>query len=54
MKTISVHEDGTELAYLDSGAPEDATYTTIFAVHGVAFSSRSFFDPLFALLLSSL
>ena len=44
MKSIVVHEDGTELSYLDSGPPSSTNpiYTTIFAVHGIVFSSRSF------------
>lgn len=43
MKSIVVHEDGTELSYLDSGSPSSPNpiYTTIFAVHGIVFSSRS-------------
>ncbi|KAF8224406.1 alpha/beta-hydrolase [Tricholoma matsutake] len=46
MESIVVHEDGTELAYLDSGPPFSETlstyYTTIFAVHGIMFSSPIF------------
>jgi hypothetical protein len=49
---IIVHEDGTKLTYIDSGPPSsETTYTTIFAVHGMVFSSRSFSNALSALLL---
>jgi hypothetical protein len=48
MQTIVVDNDGTELAYLDSGPPSSRNiYSTIFAVHGITFTSRSFYDRLF-------
>jgi pimeloyl-ACP methyl ester carboxylesterase len=47
MQTIVVDKDGTELAYLDSGPPSSGTtYTTIFAVHGITFTSRLFYHRL--------
>ncbi|EEB87037.1 hypothetical protein MPER_15798, partial [Moniliophthora perniciosa FA553] len=33
---------GVELSYLDSGAPSHSPYTTIFAVHGMIFTSAIF------------
>jgi hypothetical protein len=44
--TIVVDNKGTELAYIDSGPPTSGgVYSTIFAVHGVVFASRSSFQP---------
>lgn len=41
--TLVVNTAGVELAYLDSGAPADASsYTTIFAVHGMIFTNRAY------------
>ncbi|PBK63889.1 hypothetical protein ARMSODRAFT_893703 [Armillaria solidipes] len=41
--TLVVNTAGVELAYLDSGAPADASsYTTIFAVHGMIFTNLIF------------
>ncbi|KAK0499101.1 Alpha/Beta hydrolase protein [Armillaria luteobubalina] len=41
--TLVVNTAGVELAYLDSGAPADASsYTTIFAVHGMIFTNLVF------------
>jgi hypothetical protein len=46
-QTIVVDKNGTELAYLDSGPPSSRTiYTTIFAVHGITFTSRLFYHYL--------
>jgi len=45
--SIVVDGHGTKLAYTDTGAPSDA-YTTIFAVHGMAFNSGTF-EPVQAL-----
>ncbi|EKM51921.1 uncharacterized protein PHACADRAFT_165254 [Phanerochaete carnosa HHB-10118-sp] len=47
LQTLSVDDCGTELAYLDSGVPPHASpfgsqYTTIFAIHGMAFTSNVF------------
>ncbi|KAF6745998.1 hypothetical protein DFP72DRAFT_640877 [Ephemerocybe angulata] len=42
LRTISVGKAGAHLAYLDSGAPMAGEYTTIFTVHGLAFSSYVF------------
>ncbi|KAF5310310.1 hypothetical protein D9611_012031 [Ephemerocybe angulata] len=39
LQSISVGNDGTQLGYLDSGAPTTTDYTTIFTVHGTAFTS---------------
>lgn len=47
MKTIVIDEENTELAYLDSGVPIIRPYTTLFAIHGMVFTSRTFFDFLF-------
>lgn len=35
-----VDDNGTRLAYLDSGAPPTADYTTIVIVHGHTFHAR--------------
>ena len=42
MQTITVDDGGIQLAYIDSGVPPQAKndYTTIFAIHGSAFTSR--------------
>ena len=34
--------NGTELGYIDSGAPGTSTYTTIFAIHGMGYYSRKY------------
>ena len=42
LPTIVVDNKGTELAYIDSGPPvSGGVYTTIFAFHGVMYTSRS-------------
>ncbi|KAL0581927.1 hypothetical protein V5O48_000157 [Marasmius crinis-equi] len=42
-KTIVVNrETGVELSYLDSGAPPQSCYTTIFAIHGMIFTNAIF------------
>ncbi|KAM5543809.1 hypothetical protein V8D89_002426 [Ganoderma adspersum] len=39
MVSLIVNESGTELSYVDSGAPNGATnYVTIFAIHGTVFT----------------
>ncbi len=42
MPSIIVDDNGTELAYLDSGVPKASqdSYITIFAIHGIAFGFR--------------
>ena len=41
MLAIVVDQSDTELAYIDSGAPNGPTdYVTIFAIHGTVFTSR--------------
>ncbi|KAI0040053.1 hypothetical protein FA95DRAFT_1577199 [Auriscalpium vulgare] len=40
--TIQVDDAGTVLAYTDTGAPPASPYTTLFAVHGMTFSSLIF------------
>ena len=41
MVSLIVNESGTELSYVDSGAPNGATnYVTIFAIHGTVFTGR--------------
>lgn len=40
-ESILVDQQGTKLAYTDSGPPSNA-YTTIFAVHGLAFNAGIF------------
>ena len=42
MPSIIVDDKGTELAYLDSGAPCSSpdSYVTIFAIHGTVFTGR--------------
>jgi hypothetical protein len=41
LKKLVVNNAGTELAYTDSGAPpNNASYITVFAVHGMCFSAR--------------
>ncbi|KAI0354026.1 hypothetical protein OH77DRAFT_1426430 [Trametes cingulata] len=44
MQSIIVDDHGTKLAYLDSGVPQpaDNDYTTIFAVHGMVFTTPIF------------
>ena len=49
--TIIVDDTGTQLAYIDSGPPSGTVYTTIFAVHGIVFTSRLSSES--SLLLSS-
>lgn len=39
MQTLAVDDSGTELAYLDSGAPRSKDYVTIFAIHGTGFAA---------------
>src|SRR5688572_26776265 len=36
---ILLVEPATEFAYLDSGAPGSESYTTVFVVHGIAWTS---------------
>ena len=46
MPTLVVDEHGTELSYIDSGAPNDTKdYVTIFAIHGTVFTSRELRIP---------
>ena len=41
MASLVVSDSGTELFYVDSGAPNDAVdYVTIFAIHGTMFTAR--------------
>ncbi|KAI0058354.1 hypothetical protein BV25DRAFT_1810813 [Artomyces pyxidatus] len=44
MPLLTVDNTGTQLFYLDSGVPYETTgaYTTVFAVHGLGFSSPIF------------
>ncbi|RPD52530.1 alpha/beta-hydrolase [Lentinus tigrinus ALCF2SS1-7] len=51
MPTIGVDDNGTELAYLDSGAPSARpdSYVTIFAIHGTVFGFH-IYDKIFRLL----
>ncbi len=43
MVSLIVDENGTELSYVDSGAPKGATnYVTIFAIHGTVFTGREY------------
>ena len=45
MVSLIVNESGTELSYVDSGAPNGATnYVTIFAIHGTVFTGRKSFS----------
>ncbi|KAI0755094.1 Alpha/Beta hydrolase protein [Daedaleopsis nitida] len=50
MSTLTVDANGTELAYIDSGAPATSThdYVTIFAIHGMMFGYH-IYDKVFAL-----
>ncbi|KAJ3575316.1 hypothetical protein NP233_g1187 [Leucocoprinus birnbaumii] len=48
VETLAVDNNGTKLAYTDTGAPSSGPYTTIFAVHGMAFNS-GIFEPVQAL-----
>ena len=46
MPILVVDEHGTELSYIDSGAPNDTKdYMTIFAIHGTVFTSREHRSP---------
>lgn len=42
-QTLVVHDTtGVELSYIDSGAPANTPYTTIFAIHGMNFTNLVF------------
>ncbi|KAH8114810.1 Alpha/Beta hydrolase protein [Phellopilus nigrolimitatus] len=42
MQTARIDSDGTQLAYIDSGAPQSDTYTTLVCVHGHTFHAQNF------------
>ncbi|THH12476.1 hypothetical protein EW146_g7663 [Bondarzewia mesenterica] len=42
VSTLVVNDAGTELSYVDSGAPSKSVYITVFAVHGMVFTSPVF------------
>ncbi|TFK80897.1 alpha/beta-hydrolase [Polyporus arcularius HHB13444] len=54
MPSITVDDNGTELAYLDSGVPKASqdSYVTIFAIHGIAFGFH-IYDRILGLLRDS-
>ena len=39
-QTAPVGDDGTQFAFLDSGAPPTSDYTTFVLVHGYTFTAR--------------
>ncbi|KAJ7579965.1 hypothetical protein C8J56DRAFT_961926 [Mycena floridula] len=42
LQTLKVDNDGTTLAFSDSGKPGTSDYTTIFALHGICFNGHVF------------
>ncbi|KAF4596297.1 hypothetical protein EYR40_008016 [Pleurotus pulmonarius] len=42
LSDITVNDRGIRLAFIDSGAPKDVNYATIFAFHGIIFTSPIF------------
>ncbi|KAJ7592218.1 Alpha/Beta hydrolase protein [Mycena floridula] len=42
LQTLKVDNDGTTLAFSDSGNPGTSDYTTIFALHGICFNGHVF------------
>ncbi|KAH8114765.1 Alpha/Beta hydrolase protein [Phellopilus nigrolimitatus] len=42
MQTAQIDGDGTQFAYVDSGAPQSDTYTTVVCVHGFTFNALTF------------
>ncbi|KAH8114769.1 Alpha/Beta hydrolase protein [Phellopilus nigrolimitatus] len=42
MQTAEIDRDGTQFAYIDSGAPQSDTYTTVICVHGYTFNALNF------------
>ncbi|KAH8114764.1 hypothetical protein DFH11DRAFT_1508701 [Phellopilus nigrolimitatus] len=42
MHTAQIDSDGTQFAYIDSGAPQSDTYTTVVCVHGYTFNALNF------------
>lgn len=51
LPTIAVDQNGTALAYIDTGAPRRQNYATIFAIHGIVFTSH-IFDKVAAICLA--
>lgn len=49
MPSIDVDKNGTQLTYLDSGAPESLDYITIFTVHGINFTAGTPYSSFYIL-----
>ncbi|KAH8114770.1 hypothetical protein DFH11DRAFT_1593365 [Phellopilus nigrolimitatus] len=42
IQTAQIDSDGTQFAYIDSGAPQSDNYTTVVCVHGYTFNALAF------------